>query len=139
MPLNQVQYQRHFGMSRDDEAEAVAMQFATDYETSQGRTPEDVSADNLGYDIRSTGVDHIKRYIEVKGRSADGGIMLSENEKYRLSQLGRSAWLYIVTYCKSEPQLFCIQDPGNTLAFEELSKGIQFFLPERVWKAKTNA
>ena len=138
IPLNQVQYQRHFGMSRDDEAEAIAMQVATDYETGQGRTPEDVSADNLGYDIRSTGADHIKRYIEVKGRSADGGIMLSENEKYRLSQLGRSAWLYIVTYCKSDPQLFRIQDPGNTLAFEELSKGIQFFLPERVWKNKIN-
>ena len=139
VPLNQLQYQRHFGMSRDDEAEAVAMQVATDYEISSDRTPEDVSADNLGYDIRSSGADHVKRYIEVKGRSADGGIMLSENEKYRLSQLGASAWLYIVTHCKSDPQLFRIQDPGNTLAFEELSKGVQFFLPERVWKAKTNA
>ena len=40
-------------MKRDEEVEAIAMQFAMEYETSQGRTPEDVSEQNLGYDIKS--------------------------------------------------------------------------------------
>jgi len=32
VPLTQVEYKSHYGMSRDDEAEAIAMQTAMDYE-----------------------------------------------------------------------------------------------------------
>ena len=77
----------------------------------------------------------MKRYIEVKGRSVDGGVMLSENEINRLTQLGENAWLYIVTHCKTEPQLFRIQNPGK-LNFEIKNKGIQYFLTMSEWKNK---
>ncbi|MBS1794107.1 MAG: DUF3883 domain-containing protein [Acidobacteria bacterium] len=137
VPLNQVEYHGHYGMSRDDEAEAIAMNAAMEYETRHGWMPQDVSANNEGYDIRSVNADHIKRYIEVKGRSGpDGSVMLSENEMNRLAQLGDSAWLYIVINCKSSPELFRIQNPAGKLNFEEKSKGIQFFLPMAEWKAK---
>ncbi|HXG93294.1 MAG TPA: helicase-related protein [Blastocatellia bacterium] len=137
VPLTQVEYRGHYGMSRDDEAEAIAMQVAMDYERAQGWKPLDVSANNEGYDIRSVSPEELKRYIEVKGRSgADGSVMLSENEMNRLAQLGDSAWLYIVTNCKSEPELHRIQNPANTLRFEQKSKGIQFFLPMQEWKDK---
>jgi superfamily II DNA or RNA helicase len=139
VPLTQVEYRGHYGMSRDDEAEAIAMQAAMDYETEQGWTPFDVSANNEGYDIRSISAEQLKRYIEVKGRSgADGSVMLSENEMNRLAQLGNTAWLYIVTNCKSKPELHRIQNPANTLKFEQKSKGIQFFLPMREWKTRTS-
>lgn len=62
--------------------------------------------------------------------------MVSENEMNRLGQLGESAWLYIMTHCKSEPQLYRIQDPAHNLQFEKKSKGVQFFLHESEWKAK---
>ncbi len=138
VPLTQVEYRGHYGMSRDDEAEAIAMQVAMDYERAQGWKPLDVSANNEGYDIRSVSPEELKRYIEVKGRSgADGSVMLSENEMNRLAQLGDSAWLYIVTSCKSEPELHRIQNPANTLRFEQKSKGIQFFLPMQEWEGKT--
>jgi superfamily II DNA or RNA helicase len=105
VPLTQVEYLGHYGMSRDDEVEAIAMQFAMAYETTSGWKPEDVSAKNEGYDIRSISPDELKRYIEVKGRSGpDGSVMLSENEMNRLAQLGDSAWLYILTNCKSTPR-----------------------------------
>jgi SNF2 family DNA or RNA helicase len=137
VPLTQVEYRGHYGMSRDDEAEAVAMKKAMDYETSQGWTPTDVSANNEGYDIRSVSVDDLKRYIEVKGRNgSDGSVMLSENEMNRLAQLGDSAWLYIVMNCKTQPEVHRIQNPANNLKFEQKSKGIQFFLPMQEWKAK---
>ena len=55
VPLSQVEYQGHYGMSRDDEAEAIARQTAMDYE-----------------DIHSTNPEEIKRYIEVKGRIPSG-------------------------------------------------------------------
>jgi superfamily II DNA or RNA helicase len=137
VPLTQVEYKGHYGMSRDDEAEAIAMQAAMDFETANGWTPEDVSANNEGYDIRSVNSDQIKRYIEVKGRSgADGSVMVSENEMNRLAQLGDSAWLYIVINCKSQPELFRVQNPAKNLKFQEKSKGIQFFLPMEEWRAK---
>lgn len=136
VPLSQVEYVQHYGMSRDDEAEAVAIQKAMEYEIEQGWMPIDVSKDNEGYDIKSVNPDDLKRYIEVKGRSVDGDVMLSENEMNRLSQLGDSAWLYIVIKCKSTPELFRIQNPGKNLRFEQKSKGIQYLLTMSEWKAK---
>ncbi|HRN55340.1 MAG TPA: DUF3883 domain-containing protein, partial [Agriterribacter sp.] len=139
VPLTQVEYEGHYGMSRDDEAETVAMQVAMKYEQSVGWTPENVSANNEGYDIRSISPEELKRYIEVKGRSgSDGGIMLTENEMNRLTQLGDAAWLYIVLDCKSQPQLYRIQNPAHRLKFELKNKGIQYFLAMPEWKSKLN-
>ena len=133
VPLSQIEYHSHTGMHRDDDVELTAMNVAMEYEQANGWKPEDVSKLNLGYDIKSVGNDYTKRYIEVKGRSAVGGVMLSENEMYRLGQLGDSAWLYIVLNCKSKPELIRINNPANTLQFEQKSKGIQFFLSEKEW------
>ena len=52
VPLNQIEYKTHYGMSRDDEVEKIAMDIANEFEISEGRTPTDVSANNEGYDIR---------------------------------------------------------------------------------------
>lgn len=136
VPLTEVEYQSHYGMSRDDEVEAIAMQVAMQYEWYNGWLPEDVSNRNEGYDIRSVNSDDLKRYIEVKGRSADGDVMISENEFNRLSQLEDNAWLYIVTHCKTEPRLYRIQNPGKTLKFQLRSKGIQYLLPREEWRGK---
>ncbi len=139
VPLTQVEYIGHYGMSRDDEAEAIAMKEAMDYELLNGWTPIDVSANNEGYDVKSISPEELKRYIEVKGRSAgDGSVMLSENEMNRLAQLGDAAWLYIVINCKSSPKLHRIQNPAKALKFELKSKGIQYFLHMNEWKSKIN-
>lgn len=137
VPLTKVEYVGHYGMSRDDEAEAIAMKAAMDYETSVGWIPFDVSANNEGYDIKSISREELKRYIEVKGRSgSDGSVMLSENEMNRLAQLGDAAWLYIVINCKSNAELFRIQNPARTLKFELKSRGVQYLLPMAEWKFK---
>jgi len=136
IPLSQAEYKDHYGMSRDDEVEIIAMNAAMKFEIDNGWTPVDVSSENMGYDIRSINSQEIKRYIEVKGRSAVDGVMLSENEMNRLSQLGDSAWLYIVVNCKSKPELYRIQNPANKLNFEVKSKGIQYYLSLAEWKSK---
>jgi hypothetical protein len=139
IPLTLVEYIGHYGMSRDDEAEAIAMQTAMDFEVKSGWRPFDVSANNEGYDIKSISPDELKRYIEVKGRSGnDGSVMLSENEMNRLAQLGESAWLYIVMNCKSQPELYRLQNPAKALKFELKTKGIQYFLPMAEWENKAN-
>jgi superfamily II DNA or RNA helicase len=137
LPLSALEYNSHYGMSRDDESEAIAMQVSMEYEKQQGWIPEDVSANNEGYDIRSVSPEEIKRYIEVKGRSgSDGSVMLSENEMNRLAQLGDNAWLYIVVNCKEEPQLYRGNNPARSLNFEMKTKGVQYFLPMKEWKSK---
>ena len=137
IPLTQLEYVGHYGMSRDDEAEAIAMKETLDFEISVGWKPIDVSANNEGYDIRSISKDSLKRYIEVKGRSGnDGSVMVSENEMNRLAQLGDTAWLYIVMNCKTTPELFRIQNPAKLLKFELKTKGVQYFLPMQEWKSK---
>lgn len=135
VPLNQVEYQQSYGMSRDDEVEHVAMLKVMEYERQQGREPMDVSADNVGYDIRSLSPNGAKRYVEVKGRSGTDGVMLSENEMNRLAQLGNKAWLYIVTDCATQPQLHQICNPAQRMNFEKKTKGVQFFLPLAEWQA----
>ncbi len=135
VPLNQMEYRLSYGMSRDDEVEHIAMQKAMEYELQQGRTPCDVSKDNVGYDIRSEAADGSKRYIEVKGRSGTDGVMLSENEMNRLAQLGKRAWLYIVTDCATVPRLHLICNPAKSMNFELKTKGVQFFLPLTEWQA----
>jgi len=137
VPLSKIEYLGHYGMSRDDEAEAIAMKKAMDYEKEQGWKPQDVSANNEGYDIRSISPEDLKRYIEVKGRSgADGSVMLSENEMNRLAQLGDAAWLYIIMNCKNTPEIYRIQNPAKQLNFELKTKGIQYFLPMAEWENK---
>ena len=137
LPLNQVEYRNTFGMSRDDEVEAIAMKVAIDYETEHGRKTSDVSKDNVGYDVKSIDDQGNKRYIEVKGRAGTDGVMLSENEMNRLAQLGTKAWLYIVTECRSEsPILNIVNDPARKLVFEQKTKGVQFYLPLSEWQSK---
>jgi hypothetical protein len=131
-----MEYMNHFGMSRDEESEKIAIEVSMKYERENGWNPEDVSDQNAGYDIRSAGPEDIKRYIEVKGRSGEGGVMLSENEMNRLAQLEDSAWLYIVINCKSKPELFRFQNPAAILIFEKISKGIEYFLPLNEWRKK---
>ncbi|MFN3472284.1 MAG: protein NO VEIN domain-containing protein, partial [Aquificaceae bacterium] len=65
-----------FEMVSDEEIERIGMQVAMEYERSQGREPEDVSKENLGFDIRSKGKDEI-RYIEVKARRDEGDVALT--------------------------------------------------------------
>jgi len=78
--------------------------------------------------------DGEKRFIEVKGRAESGPIVLTGAEVDKLCQLGLRAWLYIVTFCKSDqPRLRIIQDPISTLSPEMLCRQIQYLVAEDDW------
>ena len=47
-------------MSRDDEAEQIAMRTAMAFEVEQGRQPLNVSADNVVYDVRSAEMSEVR-------------------------------------------------------------------------------
>lgn len=101
--------------------ELAAMRVAMRHEQVQGRTPHDVSAENVGYDIRSEGKAQgdgagQHRYIEVKGRSEVGAVILTPNEWITAGRLGTDYYLYIVTHALSDkPVLTVLQDPAATL------------------------
>ncbi|MBM3332445.1 DUF3883 domain-containing protein, partial [candidate division WOR-3 bacterium] len=83
-------------MQRDDEVERIAMEVAMRFERGRGWKPFDVSADGEHYDIRSESPAGEKRFIEVKGRSQTGAVIITGPEVDKLRQLGERAWLYVV-------------------------------------------
>jgi hypothetical protein len=125
-------------MRSDAEIEAVGMQVAMNYEREHGRSPEDVSAHNLGYDIRSLaplqgeGRGEGVRYIEVKARATTGAIVLTPNEWLMAQRLGNEYWLYIVENAKTEPRLHPIQNPAAKLPPEEIVEIVRYVIKD--WK-----
>jgi hypothetical protein len=137
---DEVTAKKGVAMRRDDEVERIAMDVVMRYERSRGWSPYDVSQDGEHYDIRSEGENGEKRFIEVKGRSQTGAIMVTSAEVDKLKQLGERAWLYVVTFCKSEkPLLHIIQDPFSKLSPDMLYRQIQYLVNEKDWQSHGEA
>ena len=107
-------------MKRDDEIEQIGMEAAMGHERSHGRAPQDVSAENLGFDIRSADDQGNLRYIEVKARARAGPVELTQNEVFKAHSLGESYFLYVVMNTISTvPTLRIYQNPAARLTMEE--------------------
>ncbi|MGB9777598.1 MAG: DUF3883 domain-containing protein, partial [Anaerolineae bacterium] len=123
------------GMREDPAVEAVGMRVALAYEWAQGRLPQDVSAQNLGYDIRSEAPDGTVRYIEVKARAQTGPVVLTPNEWLMARRLGEEYWLYVVEHAATEPALYPIQNPAAKLR-PEVVQTVRFVVKQ--WKASAH-
>jgi superfamily II DNA or RNA helicase len=106
-------------MATDPEVERIAMQVTMDHERTQLRLPEDVSKENLGFDVRSIGKDGQRRYIEVKGRAGSGSVALTQNEWFKAQRFQDEYYLYAVLNTSSSPTLYMIQNPASILKPEE--------------------
>jgi len=118
-------------LKEDREIEEVGMRIAMEFELAQGRDPEDVSAQNLGFDIRSKAPDGSFRYIEVKTRAREGKIALTPNEWLMAHRLGNEYWLYVVVNPKT-PELYTIQNPAEKLKPEEEVEVVRYIVTD--WK-----
>ena len=99
-------------MVRDEEVERIAMEVAMAYERAQGWEPEDVSAEDRGFDLLSRhSASGRVRFIEVKGRAAVGSVVLTHNEYQTAKRLRGDYWLYVVFDCAAAPRLIPVQDP----------------------------
>jgi superfamily II DNA or RNA helicase len=107
-------------MVTDPEVERIAMQVTMDYERNQNRTPEDISKQNLGFDVRSTEKNGGRRYIEVKGRASTGPVALTPNEWFKARRFQDEYYLYAVLNTSSNCDLYMIQNPAELLKPEEL-------------------
>jgi len=120
-------------MVSDEEIEKIGMEVAIQFEKSQGRKPEDVSKENLGFDIRSKGKDEV-RYIEVKARRDEGDVALTPNEWFKAKRFKEKYWLYIVSNASKNPTLFIVNNPAVNLEVKEKVEVVRFLVPLKEWK-----
>jgi superfamily II DNA or RNA helicase len=120
-------------MVRDEEVERLAMEEAMRYERESGWIPQDVSAEDRGFDILSRSPDETSvRFIEVKGRAGVGPVVLTPNEYKTADKLRNDYWLYVVFDCATTPRLLRIPDPVR-LGWKPVSK-IEYYqiAPEQI-------
>jgi len=122
-------------LKRDEDIEAIGMRVAMKFEIREGRSPKDVSKENLGYDIRSEGSEEI-RYIEVKARNEEGMIILTQNEYLKAKRFKNQYWLYIVCNASTNSQLYLINNPSENLQLIQKIESVRFIIPVEEWKSK---
>ena len=127
---------------RKAEIEAVGMQIAIQHERERGWKPEDVSTENVGFDVRSfclneDGVLTDVRYIEVKARAQSGEVRISSNEWKKARKYGDDYWLYIVTEAGTDyPELHTLQNPAAHFQLDEDIFASGFVVPEERWRRR---
>lgn len=138
--------QQHLPNEDDPEirkaVELAAMTVTEQYELAQGRIPADVSAENVGYDIRSlkphkvSGAKPLEsRFIEVKGRAGVGPVVLTPNEWITAGRLGNDYYLYIVTNALSAaPTLTIIQNPAENVTPGQEVTVTHYVIPTEEWQ-----
>ncbi len=122
-------------MVSEEEIEEIGMQIAMEYEISQGRIPQDVSKENFGFDIRSKG-KYETRYIEVKARADTGDVALTPNEWFKAKRFKEQYWLYVVENAATNPTLYLIQNPAESLQINEKIEIVRFIIKKEQWKNK---
>lgn len=115
-------------MTPNEDVEKIGMQIAIEFEKRSGRVPEDVSKENLGFDIRSKGRNEV-RYIEVKARADVGPVALTPNELFKAKRFKDQYWLYVVFKAVKEPELIIINNPAEKLRCEEKVEVVRFIVP----------
>jgi len=122
-------------MVSNEQIEKIAMEIAVKYEKDQRRKPEDVSKENLGFDIRSKGKADV-RYIEVKARKEEGSVALTPNEWFKAKRFKEKYWLYVVVNAATNPVLFLVNNPVENLDVAERVEVVRFLVPMKEWKNK---
>ncbi len=125
----------HEEMASDEEVERIGMDFVMEYERNNGRDPEDVHLENLGYDIRSKDKKGNYRYIEVKARAREGAVVLTPNEWLMAQRLREEFWLYIIINASTKPELYLIQNPAEHLQPDEEISIVRYII--KAWRDKS--
>jgi hypothetical protein len=126
----------------DPETEAIAMRIVMEHERNLGRVVQDVSDQNLGYDLTSIDTQSGElRLIEVKGIGASTGtVCLTPNEKRVAEDRPDCYWLYVVSNCKSPSPL--LHDPilnPSKMPWIEVKKVDHYYLTlSAITKASTD-
>ena len=101
-------------MTKRQDVEEAAMQYVLEHEHKAGCIAEDVSEENVGWDITSTNkkTGNVK-YIEVKGHSGRQVTIMSPNEWEAARKYHDRYHLYVVFYALTRQELHIKPDPHN--------------------------
>ncbi|HDM79317.1 MAG TPA: DUF3883 domain-containing protein, partial [Deltaproteobacteria bacterium] len=120
-------------MRKDVAIEQLGMEIALNFEIDNDRKPEDVSAENLGFDIRSIDKNGKRRYIEVKARAAGGAVALTQNEWFKAQRFGDDYYLYVIINAATNPSLHVIKNPAKTLRPEKRIESVRYVIsPDQI-------
>ena len=112
------------------EIERIGMEHATRHEEAQGCVVEDVSAKNLGFDLRSKTPDGKVRCIEVKARSDHAPVVLTSNEWFRAKQLKDDYFLYVVlNAATTQPESYILQNPASQISAVRQITEVRYQVP----------
>jgi len=111
------------------EIERIGMEHATCYEKARGCIVEDVSAENLGFDLRSKTPDGQIRCIEVKARADRAPVVLTSNEWFRAKQLKEDYFLYVVLNAATQPEPYIIQNPAEQISAVRQVTEVRYQIP----------
>jgi len=127
-------------MYRDEGVERIGMEIVMKFERENEREPEDVSKENLGFDIRSRGKDGKVRYIEVKARADVGSVALTQNEWFKAQRLGNDYYLYVVWNAGKDPNTkpYIIQNPVANLQVDQKVEIVRYIVPAIEIKRKVS-
>ncbi len=139
MPILLATEQAEAEMRSDARIERFGMEIALRYEREHGRQPQDVAAENLGYDVRSFDpASGTTRYIEVKARAGSGHVALTQNEWFTAQRLGEDFYLYVVlNAANNHPDLYVVRNPAAHLQPEEQYQ-VRYLVPFEAIQAIAN-
>ena len=115
-------------VENNPDVELIGMELAMEVERQAGRVPEDVSAQNLGYDVKSMDSLGAYRYIEVKARSGQGSVALTQNEWFKAQRFGDEYYLYAVYDAATNPRLVSVRNPAVNLVPETILESVRHVL-----------
>ncbi len=122
---------KSIAMVSDEMIERIGMEVAINYEEENKRTAEDVSSENLGFDIRSVDINKNIRYIEVKARAGMDAIALTQNEWFKARRFKNDYYLYAVLNVAESPQLYIIPNPAENLKPDEKIEMVRYIIDVR--------
>jgi len=115
-------------MISNKEIELIGMKIAMDYEVKNGRKPEDISSENLGFDIRSKDRENKVRYIEVKARAQVGDVALTQNEWFKAKRFEDDYYLYAVVNSALKPKLYIVRNPVENLEVVQKVESVRYII-----------
>jgi superfamily II DNA or RNA helicase len=117
-------------MQRDEEIERLGMDIVMAHERQAGREPEDVSKQNLGFDVRSKDKAGNVRCIEVKARAGIGPVAMTQNEWFKAQRLANDYYLYVVWNVARDPNTkpIVIQNPAQSLTVEQIVEVVRYVI-----------
>ena len=120
--------------------EMAAMKVAMDHESAYGRSPIDVSKTGVGYDVRSEGSDWQVRYIEVKGHSTTGDVVLYYTEWQMAHRMRDEFFIYEVNLALTKPERWITRNPVGK-GIEPTERVVEYHVPSselQRWAASAN-